>query len=137
MRVNALAPLLLSQALLGNLMRGSQKKLVAISSDLASTGTDYGATSLVRSERYSYRASKAALNNGMRGLARDWAVHGISILMLNPGFVKTDMTGARALASASAISAEHSARNLAARIAELTLEASGSFRDHAGNTLAW
>jgi NAD(P)-dependent dehydrogenase (short-subunit alcohol dehydrogenase family) len=137
MRVNALSPMLLSYALRENLKRSAQKKLVSISSDMGSTGTDYGATSLVKSERYAYRASKAALNNGMRGLARDWAIDGITVLMVNPGFVQTDMTGARALASPASITAEASARNIVARIAELTPEASGAFRDHGGAVLAW
>jgi NAD(P)-dependent dehydrogenase (short-subunit alcohol dehydrogenase family) len=137
MRINALCPMLISHSLRENLKRGTQKKLVSISSDMASTGVDYGATSLVKSERYAYRASKAALNNGMKGLARDWAADGIQVLMVNPGFVQTDMTGARALASPASITAETSARNIVQRIAELTPQTSGAFLDHSGATLAW
>jgi NAD(P)-dependent dehydrogenase (short-subunit alcohol dehydrogenase family) len=137
LRVNALSPMLVSLALRDNLGRSSQKKLVAISSDMGSTGVDYGATSLVRSVRYAYRASKAALNNGMRGLARDWAAFGIQVLMVNPGFVQTDMTGERALNSPVSITAEACARDLVTRIAELTPATSGSFLDHGGDTLAW
>lgn len=137
MRVNALSPMLIAHALRENLKRSSEKKLVAISSDMASTGVDYGATSLIRSERYAYRASKAALNNGMRGLARDWAADGVLVAMLNPGFVRTDMTGARGVASPISISAEESASGLIHCIAELTSANSGSFQDYNGEPLAW
>lgn len=137
LRVNALSPILIAQALRDNLKRSSEKKLAAISSDLGSTGVDYGSTSSVRSERYAYRASKAALNNGMRGLARDWAADGVLVGILNPGFVRTDMTGARGVASAASISAEESARGLIRRIAELAAANSGAFRDYLGETISW
>ncbi|MCK1467199.1 SDR family oxidoreductase [Bradyrhizobium sp. CW10] len=137
LRINALSPVLIAQALRDNLRRSSEKKLVAISSDLGSTGVDYGATSAVRSERYAYRASKAALNNGMRGLARDWAADGVVVGILNPGFVRTDMTGARGAASSASISAEESARGLIRQIAGLTRANSGTFWDYRGETIAW
>lgn len=133
MRINALAPILIAQALRDNLLRGSEKKLVAISSDYASTGTNYGSSR----DRYAYRASKAALNNGMRGLARDWAEDGILVGILYPGWVRTDMGGERASASPNSISAEHSALCLTRRIAELTPTTSGAFLDYNGETLDW
>src|SRR5262249_34983320 len=120
MRVNALGPVLVAQALRDNLRRSSQKKLVAISSDAGSTSFDCYLGNAAGGSRYAYRASKAALNNGMRGLARDWAVDGVLVGILNPGFVRTDMTGPRGAASPISISPEESARCLVRRIAELT-----------------
>ncbi|MCK1709604.1 SDR family oxidoreductase [Bradyrhizobium sp. 143] len=136
MRVNALSPILIAQALRDNLRRSSEKKLVAITSDFGSTGTDWGPTTNA-SERYSYRASKAALNNGMRALSRDWAADGVLVGILNPGFVRTDMGGERAAASSAGISAEDSARGLARRIAELTPANSGTFQNYRGETIPW
>ncbi|MFK4492233.1 SDR family oxidoreductase [Bradyrhizobium sp. USDA 336] len=133
MRINALAPILIAQAMRDNLLRSSEKKLVAISSDYASTGTNYGSSR----DRYAYRASKAALNNGMRALARDWAQDGILVGILYPGWVRTDMGGERASASPTSISAEHSALCLTRRIAELTPATSGAFLDYNGETLDW
>ncbi|XSC42587.1 SDR family oxidoreductase [Bradyrhizobium sp. RDT10] len=104
LRVNALAPMLIAQALRDNLKRGSEKKLVAISSGLGSTGVGYDGTRSAYSDRYAYRASKAALNNGMRGLSRDWAGDGVLVGILAPGLVRTDMGGAYAAASPAAIS---------------------------------
>lgn len=136
LRVNALSPMLIAQAFRDNVRRSSEKKLVAITSDFGSTGIDWGSTSNA-SERYAYRASKAALNNGMRALSRDWAGDGILVGILNPGFVRTDMGGARAAASPAGISAEDSARGLAQRIAELTPTTSGAFQDYRGETIPW
>ncbi|MCK1353841.1 SDR family oxidoreductase [Bradyrhizobium sp. CW7] len=133
MRINALAPILIAQAMRDNLLRSSEKKLVAISSDYASTGTNYGSSR----DRYAYRASKAALNNGMRALARDWAEDGILVGILYPGWVRTEMGGERASASPTSISAEHSALCLTRRIAELTPATSGAFLDYNGETLDW
>lgn len=137
LRVNALAPILIAQALRDNLRRGSEKKLVAISSDAGSASIDcYGGSALGRN-RYAYRASKAALNNGMRGLARDWANDGVLVAILNPGFVRTDMTGARAAHSSASISSEDSAHGIIRRIAELAPDTSGSFQDYRGEAIPW
>lgn len=125
MLVNALAPLLIAQALHDNLKRGSEKKLVAISSELGSTSSAGG-------DNYAYRASKAALNNGMRGLSRDWASEGILVGILDPGWVRTEMGGEVAL-----ISPEESARGIISRITQLTPTTSGAFQDYRGSAIRW
>lgn len=76
--------------------------------------------------------SKAALNAGAMSLARDLKPRGIAVAILHPGFVQTDMVGFN-----GDISAEVSAQRLSQRIAELTLETSGSFRHSNGETLPW
>ncbi|WFU71252.1 SDR family oxidoreductase [Bradyrhizobium sp. CB2312] len=137
LRVNALAPILIGQALRDNLRRGFGKKLVAISSDAGSISIDCYAGSPSGRNRYAYRASKAALNNGMRGLARDWADDGVLVAILNPGFVRTDMTGRRAAGSSASISPEESARGIIRRIAELAPNTSGAFQDYRGEPIPW
>ncbi|MCK1673176.1 SDR family oxidoreductase [Bradyrhizobium sp. 150] len=137
MRINALAPILVAQACYDNLKLGTEKKLVAISSCMGSTGHDYGAIVESGKHRYAYRASKAALNNGMRGLARDWASEGVLVAILDPGWARTDMAGDDALASPKSISPEESARGLKERIAELTPATSGTFRRFWGETIPW
>jgi NAD(P)-dependent dehydrogenase (short-subunit alcohol dehydrogenase family) len=126
MRVNALGPMLVSHALRDNLRRGSEKKLVAITSIMGSTSSAGGGS-------YSYRASKAALNNGMRGLSRDWAADGILVGLLNPGWVQTDMVRGQT----AYISADECARGLIQRIAELTPATSGVFQDYRGVVSRW
>lgn len=126
MRVNALGPMLIAQALHDNLMSGSEKKLIAITSNFGSTSRAVGGS-------YAYRASKAALNNGMRALSRGWACDGILVGILHPGWVRTDMGGAEV----AAVSAEESAHGLICRIAELTPATSGAFQDYRGVAIVW
>lgn len=127
MRVNALGPMLVSEALRDNLRRSSEKKLAAITSIMGSTSNANGGSS------FAYRASKAALNNGMRGLSRAWAGDGILVGLLNPGWVQTDMVEGQV----AYISAEECARGLIRRIAELTPATSGVFQDYRGVVTRW
>ncbi|WP_026202450.1 SDR family oxidoreductase [Bradyrhizobium sp. WSM2793] len=126
LRVNALGPMLVAHALRDNLRRGSHKKLAAISSNRGSTSRAGGGN-------YAYQASKAALNNGMRALSRDWASDGILVGILHPGWVRTDMGGGEV----AFVSAEESARGLIRRIAELMPTTSGAFQDYRGVAIRW
>lgn len=85
MQVNALAPILLAQALKPALAAGA--KVVTLSSQLGSITENEGAG------LYAYRASKAAVNMGNRCLAVDWRDDGITCIVLHPGWVQTDMGG--------------------------------------------
>ncbi|MCK1668943.1 SDR family oxidoreductase [Bradyrhizobium sp. 153] len=135
LRVNALAPMLVALALRDNLKRGYEKKLVAISSGLGSTSIDSSST--LAPIRYAYCASKAALNNGMHALSRDWANEGVLVGILAPGFVRTSMGGAAAAADPTSISPEESASGLIRRIAELTSATSGVFQNYRGEKIPW
>lgn len=42
--------------------------------------------------RYSYRSSKSAINSALVALTRDFKERGITVLMLHPGQVRTEMT---------------------------------------------
>jgi len=126
MRVNALAPMLIAQTLYDNLRHSTQKKLVAITSIMGSTSSAAGG-------KYAYRASKAALNNGMRGLSRAWARDGILVALLNPGYVQTEMVKGQV----AFISADECASGLIARISELTPATSGVFQDYRGVKIRW
>lgn len=136
LHVNALAPMLIAQALRENLRRGSEKKLVAISSGLGSTSLGYDAAASTYINRYVYRASKAALNNGMRGSR----ANGLAMACwweYWPRVWSGLKWAARAATSNFAISPEESARGLIARIAELTPATSGSFQNYRGEEIAW
>ncbi len=84
-KTNTLAPLTLIKFLLKNILSGQEKKIVNISSNMASisNNTTGGA--------YAYRASKAALNAVMKSIAIDLQKVGIKILLMHPGWIKTDM----------------------------------------------
>ena len=129
MRINALAPLLVARALRPNLLAGTRKVLVNISSRAGSLaeGTlddDDG--------DYAYRCSKAAMNMATVKLAQDFRRDGISVISLHPGWVRTDMGGEEA-----AIDVAESAAGLKTRIDATTLADTGSFRAYDGRTIEW
>jgi NAD(P)-dependent dehydrogenase (short-subunit alcohol dehydrogenase family) len=121
--VNALAPLLMAQALLPNLSRGS--KLAFITSRMGSIA-DNGSGGY-----YGYRMSKTALNMAGRSLAIDLKPLGIAVAILHPGMVATRMV------DFSGIPPEQAAHGLLARIDGLKLSSSGSFWHANGEQLPW
>ncbi|HEY2069629.1 MAG TPA: SDR family oxidoreductase [Rhizomicrobium sp.] len=123
--VNSVAPMLVSYGLRDNLLKGHDKKLVTITSVLGSTAANGGGIQ-------PYRASKAAVNNLMHGLSKEWAGDGVSVGIFHPGWVQTDMGG-----SSAPVKPEDSVKGLRARIAELNLKNSGSYRDYANSEIAW
>ena len=85
--VDALGALRVSLALLPHLRRGQGKKLVHISSVLASIADNSSGG------YYGYRMAKAALNMMSRSLAVDLRADGIASYVMDPGWVQTDMGG--------------------------------------------
>lgn len=122
--VNALAPLHISALLAPQLASGS--KLVLVTSRMGSMADN------TSGGYYGYRMSKAALNAAGRSLAHDLAPRGVAVVMLHPGFVQTPMTGGR-----GDVDPATAARNLIARIDELTPASSGSFVHANGSPLPW
>ena len=107
MRINAEAPLVVTQALLPALQRSSQKRLVLMSSQL---GARYGS----RRSLGVYGDSKAALNDAFRAVAPTWGRAGLIAIVMHPGWVRTDMGGAGApLTAAESV---HGMRQLIARL---------------------
>jgi NAD(P)-dependent dehydrogenase (short-subunit alcohol dehydrogenase family) len=125
LKINSVGPLLISQTLHENLKRGHDKKLVTITSVLGSTAENGGGM-------YAYRASKAAVNNFMVGLSKDWAKDGISVGIFHPGWVQTDMGG-----KGAPVTPEQSVSGLRQRIAELNPKNSGTYCDYTGKEIAW
>lgn len=124
MEINAYAPLRVAEALVPFMGQGS--KIANITSRMGSIAdNDSGG-------RYGYRASKAALNAFGKSLAVDLKPRGIAVAQLHPGYVKTRMVNFGGL-----ITPEESARGLAERIANLTLENTGSFWHSNGEELPW
>ena len=129
MRVNALAPLLLTRALLANL-RASERRVVANISSRA--GSLAEGTLDDDDGDYAYRCSKAALNMATIKLAQDLKSDGISVVSLHPGWVQTDMGGSEAV-----VSVAESAAGLKAIIDKTVLTDSGSFRAYEGRRVSW
>lgn len=123
--VNALAPLLLTRALLDQLQPGA--KLALMSSRMGSIDDNSSGGS------YGYRMSKVALNMAGRSLAIDLRPRGIAVAILHPGLVRTRMVNF----NPQGISPEQAVQGLLARIDALTLDSSGRFWHANGEELPW
>jgi NAD(P)-dependent dehydrogenase (short-subunit alcohol dehydrogenase family) len=122
-RVNTIGPLRITRALAGMLGKGSKVGIVTSrvgSIDDNGSGNNYG-----------YRCSKAAANMVGVNLHHDLSGHGVSVMLLHPGLVATDMTGG------SGVSAEKAAAGLLERLDELTPKTSGTFWHAEGYQLPW
>jgi len=124
-RTNAVAPVMLTQALLPLLKKGEQPKVVSITSGYGSVADNTGFP-------YYYAASKAALNQFMRSLAGDAAAKGIITVVMSPGWVQTDMGGAGA-----PITPEKSVAGMLKVIDSLTAGDNSTFKEWRGKDVAW
>lgn len=124
-RINALGPLQMAEAFVEQVARSERKMMVAITSGMGSIDDSSGGS-------YAYRASKAALNMSYHNLALDLKARGIIAFVINPGWVQTDMGGARA-----PLPVEASIAAMRKVFDSMTLEQSGSFMNYKGGTLTW
>jgi NAD(P)-dependent dehydrogenase (short-subunit alcohol dehydrogenase family) len=124
-RTNAVAPLILTQALLPLLKNGTTPKVVSITSGYGSVADNSGFP-------YYYAASKAALNQFMRSLAGDATAKGIITIVMSPGWVQTDMGGASA-----PITPEQSVVGMLKVIDGLSAADNSTFKEWRGKDVAW
>jgi NAD(P)-dependent dehydrogenase (short-subunit alcohol dehydrogenase family) len=126
LRVNAVGPAAVTQALLSNLRAGRRRMVVNLSSDLGSiSGNESGGW-------IAYRASKAALNQLTRTVAAELKKDGFICIAMNPGWVQTDMGGPGA-----PLSPEDSVAAMLSVMDRLTLSDTGRFLDHRGQEVPW
>jgi NAD(P)-dependent dehydrogenase (short-subunit alcohol dehydrogenase family) len=122
--VNALGPLRVTAALAPNLARGSRVAIVTSRMGSIADNTSGG--------YYGYRMSKCAVNMAGASLARDLKPRGVAVLLVHPGFVRTEMTERQ-----GNVDAKDAARDVLARIDALTLDTSGAFLHASGERLPW
>jgi NAD(P)-dependent dehydrogenase (short-subunit alcohol dehydrogenase family) len=122
--VNAIAPTLLAARLLPSVV-AARGKMIAISSRMGSIADSSGGY-------LGYRASKAALNAAWRTLALDWRGQPVTLAMLHPGWVKTDMGGPNA-----PLPPQKSVAAMRSLIERLTPADSGAFLDYQGDLIPW
>lgn len=125
-QTNVIAPTELVIRLKANVLASQQRKMIALSSTLGSIAANDSGGILA------YRSSKAALNAAWRSLSIDWKDSGLTLAMIHPGWVKTDMGGPGAN-----IDATTSITGFRKVIAGLTPSDSGAFLDYQGNRLNW
>ena len=132
METNLFGVMRVTEALLENVAASQRKQIAAISTSLSLLCGVQGGSVAQAGTSYQYRSSKTALNMALSILAKELEPRGISVVLLDPGWVKTDMGGASAL-----ITPQESVRGLRARIAELSPETSGRYVDYRGKEIAW
>lgn len=125
-RVNAVAPVLLARALLDRVVEGDQKKLVTITSRMGSLGENSDASAPM------YRASKSAVNMLMQCLSMELAPDGPGVLLVHPGWVRTDMGTAEAT-----IDVDESVTGIRHVIDAFDPKERLAFRAWDGRTVAW
>jgi NAD(P)-dependent dehydrogenase (short-subunit alcohol dehydrogenase family) len=106
--------------------RSERKLIVTITSGMGSLADNKSGAWIP------YRSSKAAVNMVMRCAAIDLAPRGIACVLVNPGWVKTDMGGPAApLTPTESVAAQ---KRL---IAKLGLPHTGKFFNYDGREYAW
>jgi NAD(P)-dependent dehydrogenase (short-subunit alcohol dehydrogenase family) len=124
--VNTLGPMRLSEAFVEHVARSERKLIATLTSGMGSIADNTSGGSIL------YRSSKAAVNMVMRSLAIDLAPRGITCVVINPGWVRTDMGEA----SATLEPAESIGR-MRRLIDALGPEQSGKFLNHTGREYPW
>lgn len=124
--INAIAPLIIAQRFIDLLEASSSPRIVSISSWLGSL------TNKSSGGNYSYCASKTALNMLMRCLAFDVLPKGIVTIVVNPGWVQTDMGGSRAK-----LTPEQSVTGILDVVEKLTEADAGRFLNWDGSEHPW
>jgi NAD(P)-dependent dehydrogenase (short-subunit alcohol dehydrogenase family) len=124
--VNTLGPMRVSEAFVEHVARSERKLIATLTSGMGSIADNTSGGSIL------YRSSKAGVNMVMRSLAIDLAPRGITCVVINPGWVRTDMGGSNAtLEPAESIS------RMRRLIATLSPEQSGKFFNHTGREYPW
>ncbi len=123
--VNTVAPLRVTHAFLPHLKRSARGRIVTLSSWM-------GSMSHNKSDRIAYRASKAAVNKVMQGLAAELKPMGIAVANAHPGWVRTDMGG-----QGADLSVEESAGGVLGLCDNLDIASTGHFWNWDGTHLAW
>jgi NAD(P)-dependent dehydrogenase (short-subunit alcohol dehydrogenase family) len=128
-RINVVAQLACAAAFLPAVARSAQKKMVAMSTGVASIADN------VAGGKYAYRSSKAALNAAWRSFAIDHPQ--VVCALLVPGPLRTDMTRYDPQRWPTLPDPEHNIAGLRRVIAGLTPAQSGSFLRYDGATVPW
>jgi len=125
MKVNVLAPLLLTRALMPALGLGRGRTVAMISSRAGSITEGHDDDG-----DYAYRCSKSALNMATAKLAYEFRA--LTFVSLHPGWVKTDMGGPYAELPVS-----KSVAGMIRVLSTLSPLDSGAFLANDGSTIAW
>lgn len=128
--VNTFGPLLLTQALLPNLLNSENPRLGVMSSRVGSIADNSSGGS------YAYRASKAAVNSVFKNMAVELKDKGVVVVIMHPGFVKTPLAPG-SWEMKEAVMPEEAATKLWGVLKSKGLEETGRFWHREGFELEW
>ena len=124
---NVQGPLRVALAFKDNL-KAAKGKIVNITSGMGSIGALTPGWLMI----YAYRSSKTALNMVMRILSFELQKDGVTVILMSPGWVKTDMGGENA-----AITVEQSVKGITSTIAGIGVDKTGIFVNYDGTVMPW
>jgi NAD(P)-dependent dehydrogenase (short-subunit alcohol dehydrogenase family) len=125
-RINSMAPLKMTEAFIDLLSLGQMKKVINITSKMGSIDDN------TSGHHYLYRSSKTALNMVTKSMALDLAPKGITVIVMHPGWVQTDMGGSNAPTTIP-----QSITGMRKVIDRLTLADGGKFYAFDGKEIPW
>jgi NAD(P)-dependent dehydrogenase (short-subunit alcohol dehydrogenase family) len=126
LNVNTMGPLRVTETFIDHLARGERKLAVTITSGMGSVTDNTSGGSIA------YRSSKAVVNMVMRSVAIDFASRGVACVLVNPGWVKSDMGGPGA-----SLTPTESVTALKRLIETLGPAQSGKFFNYDGQEYSW
>ena len=129
--INAVGMFLLLRALLPNLRKAREPKVIIMSSRMGSIGNNQRPNNATGSA-YAYRASKAASNAIVRSFAID--IPEVVFVMCHPGRAETSLVRCK---EEGAIGAEESVNAMMLLIEKWGKGDSGNFYDRFGDTIEW
>jgi NAD(P)-dependent dehydrogenase (short-subunit alcohol dehydrogenase family) len=124
---NVQGPLRTALAFKDNL-KAAKGKIVNITSGMGSIATLTPGWLMI----YAYRSSKTALNMVMRILSFELQKDGVTVILMSPGWVKTDMGGENA-----AITVEQSIKGITSTVAGIGVDKTGIFVNYDGTVMPW
>jgi NAD(P)-dependent dehydrogenase (short-subunit alcohol dehydrogenase family) len=123
---NTMGPMRVSEEFVDQVARSGRKLIVTLTSGMGSLADNTSGGSIA------YRSSKAAVNMVMRSLAIDLAPRGITCVVVNPGWVQTDMGGTNAT-----LTTAESVTKLKSLFETLGPAQSGKFFNYNGREYPW
>jgi NAD(P)-dependent dehydrogenase (short-subunit alcohol dehydrogenase family) len=134
MATNVAGPMRIAEAFIGSVEKSEQKKIVAITSA-------QGSISQLRSPSIVfYNMSKAALNMGMKSNSRALKKRGVTVALISPGAVETDMMNLaleRAGVTFKLLTPAQSAEMVINVIDNYGIDLTGTFLSHKGEQIPW
>ena len=129
--INTFGPLLLTQALLDNILAAPAPRHVAVVSSRVGSMADNSSGGM-----YAYRASKTAVNSFFKNLAVELKDRDVVVSMLHPGFTKTNLDPDISKVP-EAVEPEEAASKLWKVVQSKGLEDTGKFWHREGQELPW